>query len=108
MPAAMLLPETETKGNPAESANQEKREFVSVGNLKEAREEAERLLEGCEGSCVSLMAALAIRISPDYAPRDEGGMRKTADRMADAKSWMAEERKRVARARAGMAKARTG
>ncbi len=76
--------------------------------LKEAREEAERLLKGCEGSCVSLMAALAIRISPDYTPRDEGGMRKTADRMADAKSWMAEERKRVARARAGMAKARTG
>ena len=89
VPAAMLLPETETKGNPAESANQEKREFVSVGNLKEAREEAERLLKGCEGSCVSLMAALAIRISPEYAPRDEGGMRKTAERMADAKSWMA-------------------
>ena len=48
---------------------------------------------------MSLMAALAIRISPDYAPRDEGGMRKTADRMADAKSWMAQERKRIARAK---------
>ena len=171
IPAAMLLPET--KGNPAESANQGKREFeseqnlegrvwksqkakgrmdshelpvsqpelkrnsgkkdgrefASVENLKEAgdvalaaargdvlredvlkkaREEAERLLEGCEGSCVSLMAALAIRISPDYAPRDEGGMRKTADRMADAKFWMAEERRRIARVRAGMAKVKTG
>ena len=74
--------------------------------LEEAREEAERLLEGCEGSCVSLMAALAIRLSPDYAPHDEGGMRKTAQRMADAKSWMAEERKRIARARAAAAKAR--
>lgn len=133
VPAAMLLPEAETQGNPAESANQEKQEFVSeqnlkgviwksqkgngrkdrhepseaqpelgrnsrktdgrefasVENLREAREEAERLLKGCEGSCVSLMAALAIRISPDYAPRDEGGIRKTADRMADAKHWMA-------------------
>ena len=106
------------------------REFASVENLKAgesealasvggdalgetmaleaAREEAERLLEGCEGSCVSLMAALAIRLSPDYAPHDEGGMRKTAQRMADAKSWMAEERKRIARARAAAAKARTG
>ena len=129
IPAAMLLPEAETKGNPSELANQEKREFVSVENpermenevlkaargdvlredvLKGARGEAERLLKGCEGSCVSLRAALAIRISPDYAPRDEGGMRKAADRMADAKSWMAEERRRSARARAGMAKAKTG
>ena len=57
---------------------------------------------------MSLMAALAIRISPDYAPRDEGGMRKAADRMTDAKLWMAEERKRIARARAMMAKAKTG
>ena len=54
------------------------------------------------------MAALALRISPDYAPRDEGGMRKTADRMADAKFWIAEERKRIARARAAATKARTG
>jgi len=117
VPAAMLLPETERTGNPAEPADREKREFASVQDLKgeaalalargdalkeakvlkEAREEAERLLKGCEGSCVSLMAALAIRISPDYAPRDEGGMRKAADRMADAKSWIAEERKRIAR-----------
>ena len=37
-----------------------------------------------------LMAALALRISPDYAPRGEGGVRKAADRMADAKFWMAE------------------
>ena len=57
---------------------------------------------------MSLMAALAIRLSPDYAPHDEGGMRKAADRMADAKLWMAEERKRIARARAAVAKARTG
>jgi len=67
--------------------------------FKEVREEAERLLAGCEGSCVSLMAALAVRLSPDYAPRDEGGMRKAADRMADAKLWMAQERKRIARAK---------
>jgi len=121
VPAALLLPSAETKGNPAEPADPGKREFASVKSiervrgkvlaaargdvpkearaLKRAREEAERLLEGCEGSCVSLMAALAIRISPDYAPRDEGGMRKTADRMADAKSWMAQERKRIARAK---------
>jgi len=141
IPAAMLLPETERTGNPAEPADRGKREFASVENLKgrgdgtlaaargcvlredalkeareeaaredvlradvlrEAREEAERLLKGCEGSCVSLMAALAIRISPVYAPRDEGGMRKTAQRMADAKLWMAQERKRIARARARM------
>ena len=130
VPAAMLLPETERTENPAEPADPGKREFASVANrmreggeglaqargdvikearvLKEAREEAERLLAGCEGSCVSLMAALALRISPDYAPRDEGGMRKTADRMADAKSWIAEERKRIARARAAAAKVRTG
>ena len=130
VPAAMLLPETERTENPAEPADPGKREFASVQNLKreggeglaqargdvikearvlkEAREEAERLLAGCEGSCVSLMAALALRISPDYAPRDEGGMRKTADRMADAKSWIAEERKRIARARAAAAKVRTG
>ena len=76
------------------------REFASVENLEAAREEAERLLGGCEGSCVSLMAALAIRLSPDYALRDEGGMRKTAQRMADAKIWMAEEQRRSARARA--------
>ena len=76
--------------------------------LKEAREEAERLLKGCEGSCVSLMAALALRVSPDYAPRDEGGMRKAADRMADAKSWIAAERKRMAKARAVAAKGKTG
>ena len=121
VPAAMLLPEAERTENPAEPADPGRREFASVSNrmreggeglaqargdvikearvLKEAREEAERLLAGCEGSCVSLMAALALRISPDYAPRDEGGMRKTADRMADAKSWIAEERKRIARAR---------
>ena len=130
VPAAMLLPEPEGTGNPAKPAVLGKREFASVENLKtgegealaavggdalretraleEAREEAERLLEGCEGSCVSLMAALALRISPDYAPRDEGGMRKTADRMADAKFWIAEERKRIARARAAATKARTG
>jgi len=84
------------------------REFTSVKDLTKARAEAERLLKGCEGSCVSLMAALAIRLSPDYAPRDEGGMQKAADRMADAKSWMAQERKRIARARAAAAKARTG
>ena len=173
VPAAMLLPEAETQGNPAEPADPGKREFASVqdlegviwksqkakgrmdshelsasqqepgrnsgetdgrefasvenlegmGNevlaaargdvlredvLKVAREEAERLLKGCDGSCVSLMAALAIRISPDYAPRDEGGMQKAADRMADAKSWMAQERKRIARARAAASKARTG
>ena len=188
VPAAMLLPEPETKGNPAEPADPGKREFASekyqkglmgksqkakgqmdgqgqpssqaesernpgktdgrefasAGNLKgmenevlvaaredvlrrdvrsdvlrregvlredvlrEARKEAERLLAGCEGSCVSLMAALAIRISPDYAPQDEGGMRKAADRMADAKSWIVEERKRITRARARMAKLKTG
>ena len=152
VPAAMLLPEPEAKGRPAEPADPGKREFASeqnpkevlgripkaeghmggsgptvvqpesggnegkmavrelasVQDLKGAREEAERLLAGCEGSCVSLMAALAIRLSPDYAPRDEGGMRKAADRMADAKSWMAQERKRIARARAAAAKARTG
>ncbi len=108
VPAAMLLPESGAKANPAEPADPGGREFASVENLKGAREEAERLLAGCEGSCVSLMAALAIRLSPDYAPRDEGGMRKTAQRMADAKSWMAEERKRIARARAAAAKARTG
>jgi len=108
VPAAMLLPEPEMNGNPAEPAGQGKRDFASVENLKEAREEAERLLKGCEGSCVSLMAALAIRISPDYAPRDEGGMRKTADRMANARSWMAEERKRIAQARAAAANVRTG
>ena len=124
VPAAMLLPEAERTENPAEPADPGRREFASVSNrmreggeglaqargdvikearvLKEAREEAERLLAGCEGSCVSLMAALALRISPDYAPRDEGGMRKTADRMADAKSWIAEERKRIARARAAV------
>jgi len=96
VPAAMLLPEPETKENPA---GQGKREFASVQDLKEARKEAERLLEGCEGSCVSLMAALAIRISPDYAPRDEGGMRKAAERMADAKSWIAQEQRRMARAK---------
>ena len=92
------------------------REFASVQNLKkgtggaeikgsetnaetlqDARAEAERLLAGCEGSCVSLMAALALRVSPDYAPRDEGGMQKAADRMASAKSWIAEDRKRIAR-----------
>ena len=84
------------------------REFASVQDLREAREEAERLLAGCEGSCVSLMAALAVRISPDYAPRDQGGMRKAADRMADAKSWMAEERKRIAKARTAAAKVGTG
>jgi hypothetical protein len=100
--------EPEGTENPAKPAVLGKREFASVENLREAREEAERLLKGCEGSCVSLMAALAIRISPDYAPRDEGGMQKTARRMADAKSWMAEERRRIARARAGMAKAKTG
>ena len=83
-------------------------EFASVQDLREAREEAERLLAGCEGSCVSLMAALAVRISPDYAPRDQGGMRKAADRMADAKSWMAEERKRIAKARTAAAKVGTG
>ena len=127
VPAAMLLPSAETKGKPSDPG---KREFASEQNLKgaesenlaqtrgdvlketralkKAREEAERLLEGCEGSCVSLMAALAIRISPDYAPLDEGGMRKTADRMADAKFWIAEERKRIARARAAATKARTG
>ena len=142
VPAAMLLPETETKGTPAEPADPGKREFASeqdlkgeggeglsqaredvlkemktrkgaravkeTGAFKAAREEAGRLLVGCEGSCVSLMAALAIRISPDYAPRDEGGMRKAADRMADARSWIAEERKRIARARAASAKVRTG
>ena len=188
VPAAMLLPEPETKGNPAVPADPGKREFASekyqkglmgksqkakgqmdgqgqpssqaesernpgktdgrefasAGNLKgmenevlvaaredvlrrdvrsdvlrregvlredvlrEARKEAERLLAGCEGSCVSLMAALAIRISPDYAPQDEGGMRKAADRMADAKSWIVEERKRITRARARMAKLKTG
>ena len=141
VPAAMLLPEPETNGNPAEppdpgerefaseqdlkgeggkaqkaegrmgdgetAASQpgsgrnavktDGREFASVKDLKEAREEAERLLAGCEGSCVSLMAALALRVSPDYAPRDEGGMRKAADRMASAKSWIAEDRKRIAR-----------
>ena len=122
-----------TEAKPESARNEGKtdvREFASVANrmreggeglaqargdvikearvLKEAREEAERLLAGCEGSCVSLMAALALRISPDYAPRDEGGMRKAADRMADAKSWIAEERKRIARARAAAAKVRTG
>ena len=138
VPAAMLLPEAEGTGNPAEPADPGKREFASVGNLgrvrgkalgaargdalakarafkraraeaerllkearafKRARAEAERLLEGCEGSCVSLMAALALRISPDYAPWGEGGVRKAADRMADAKFWMAEERRRIARAK---------
>ena len=159
VPAAMLLPETEGTGNPAEPADPGKREFASEQNLegvegkaekakgrmdgrevsaeqpesarnegktdvrefasvsnrkreggkglaqergdilREAREEAKRLLGGCEGSCVSLMAVLAIWISPDYAPRDEGGMRKAADRMADAKTWNAEERKRIARAK---------
>ena len=108
VPAAMLLPETDEPGKQAERTARGKREFASVENLKEAREEAARMLDGCEGSCVSLMAALAIRLSPDYAPRDEGGMRKAADRMTDAKLWMAEERKRIARARAMMAKAKTG
>ena len=143
VPAAMLLPEPDAKGKPAEPVDRGKREFTSVQylegelgrgekvevrmdgggpsasqpesgrnevkadvreftsvkDLTKARAEAERLLKGCEGSCVSLMAALAIRISPDYAPRDEGGMQKTADRMADAKSWIAEGRKRIARAK---------
>ena len=130
VPAAMLLPEPETNGNPAEPPDPGKREFTSVqdlkagggevlaavrgdapkeaGALEEAREEAERLLAGCEGSCVSLMAALALRVSPDYAPRDQGGMRKAADRMADAKSWMAEARKRIAKARTAVAKVGTG
>jgi hypothetical protein len=124
VPAAMLLPKLEPVGTLAEPTDWGKREFASEQNLKgeggenlaqargdvlkEVREEAERLLEGCEGSCVSLMAALEIRISPDYAPRDEGGMRKAADRMADARSWVAEERRRIARARAAASKARTG
>ena len=170
IPAAMLLPESETKENPTDSAHRRKREFTSVSNLKleddkvegrndsgeltpsrsglggnavktglgefasvqnlkevgeetlvmgcaggltgprdeafakgrgemlkKVRAEAKRLLEGCEGACVSLMAALALRISPDYAPREEGGMRKTADQMANAKFWLAEERRRIAR-----------
>ena len=99
VPAAMLLPEPDGTGNSEGPADSVKREFASVQDLKEARAEAERLLAGCEGSCVSLMAALAIRISPDYAPREDGGMRKAADRMAGAKSWIAEERKRIARAK---------
>ena len=81
------------------------REFTSEQNLggianegiRRAREEAERLLAECEGACVSLMAALALRISPDFAPREAGGMRKTAEQMANAKSWLAVERRRIAR-----------
>ena len=46
------------------------REFTSVENLKGMRERAEELLSGCEGTCVSLMAALEVRLSPDYAPRN--------------------------------------
>jgi len=100
-----------TEAKPESARNEREtggQEFASVQDLKGAREEAERLLAGCEGSCVSLMAALALRLSPDYAPRDEGGMRKAADRMADAKSWIAQERRRIARARVASAKARTG
>ena len=59
---------------------------VGTEALREARAEAERLLAGCEGSCVSLMAALAVRTSPDYAPRTEGGMQKVAERITSANS----------------------
>ena len=59
---------------------------VETAALQEVRAEAERLLAGCEGACVSLMAALAVRTSPDYAPRAEGGMQMVAERMAAANS----------------------
>ena len=81
VPAAMILPE-DAKESAKASA---KREFTSEQNLEEARVEAERLLAGCEGSCVSLMAALTVRTSPDYAPRGEDGMREVMGRLVRAK-----------------------
>ena len=107
VPATMLLPDKEKIGDegeytgtragrrrapqPEPDAIQEKkaqREFASVLNLAEAKSEAERLFSECENTCVSVMAALAIRISPDYAPRVEGGMQKFVTQMAEARFRM--------------------
>ena len=100
IPAAMLLPENDAEPNegdadfaesckkPVESngysdegakklaRNASKpeleafREFTSVGNLKGLRERAGVLLSRCEGTCVSLMAVLEVRINPDYTPKN--------------------------------------
>ena len=85
VPASMLLPDdsekpaknTEKHAGTAENTAVEQqesevedaREFTSVVNLKGLREKAGELLSGCEGTCVSLMAALEVRLSPDYATR---------------------------------------
>ena len=85
MPASELLPDdleklaenSETRAGAVENAAVEQcksevegaREFTSVVNLKGLRERARELLSGCEGTCVSLMAVLEMRLNPDYAPR---------------------------------------
>ena len=118
VPAAMLLPDkvkTDKVGGragirarrrnvlrPGSNANQEKtirREFASELNLVEARAEAEKLFSGCENTCVSLMAALAIRTNPDYAPRVEGGMQSLVAQMAEARLRMGKTRGDRARGR---------
>ena len=84
-PAAMLLPDVSeefaensaTRAETIENAAVEERgsevdgarEFTSVVNLKGLREKAGELISGCEGTCVSLMAMLELRLNPDYAPR---------------------------------------
>lgn len=45
------------------------REFTSVQISRGVLEGAKELLAGCEGTCVSLMAALEMRLNPDYAPK---------------------------------------
>lgn len=47
------------------------REFASVQIASMMRERAEKLLLGCEGTYISLMAVLEIQISPDYAPKQQ-------------------------------------
>ena len=59
---------TEKSATPREC---ESREFTSVEISESVLERAKELLVGCEGTCLSLMAALEVRLNPDYAPKSD-------------------------------------
>ena len=123
VPAAMLLPDeakTREAGGrtgkrigrrkvlqPKPTAMPEKtarREFTSELNLMETRAAAKCLFAGCENTYVSVMAALAIRTSPDYTPRVEGGVQNLAAHMAGTRLRMDNVRGARVRGRHGHTK----